>query len=219
MLDRVGVVSPCLEDGVLRASYGLLALTTAFYDAHRARSLDFFAYPQHFAFVGQCEHKVQTQQGLQSTERTGLWDAWGWLDVWPDSKWVTAPATASAMLRGVFDHQINRLFWPHDLKPDHNEDILPAYAFRMLQTDLKMVVYYGLPITNTVSENDMIGVQASSSVFDIVTESLMRLPLNPSNDTIQTRKAQLSQIEWYQPVKVDDFLTSMSQCFEEATGS
>ena len=38
--DRVGVVSPRLEDGVLGAGYALLALTTAFYDAQRARAAD-----------------------------------------------------------------------------------------------------------------------------------------------------------------------------------
>ena len=51
--DRVGVVSPHLEDGVLHTGYALLALTTAFYDVQRAGGSDFFIYPQHFAIIGQ----------------------------------------------------------------------------------------------------------------------------------------------------------------------
>ena len=52
--DRVGVVSPQLEDGILHTAYALLALTTAFYDVQRASGGDFFIYPQHFAIIGQC---------------------------------------------------------------------------------------------------------------------------------------------------------------------
>ena len=51
-LDRVGVVSLRLEDGVCQTGRTLLALTTAFYDRQRAKRRDFFDYPQHFAFVG-----------------------------------------------------------------------------------------------------------------------------------------------------------------------
>ena len=51
--DRVCVVSPRLEDGVLHTAYALLALTTAFYDVQRATGSDFFIYPQHFAIIGQ----------------------------------------------------------------------------------------------------------------------------------------------------------------------
>ena len=43
--DRVGVVSPQLEDGILHTAYALLALTTAFYDVQRASGSDFFIYP------------------------------------------------------------------------------------------------------------------------------------------------------------------------------
>jgi hypothetical protein len=50
-LDRIGVVSPYLEEGVRQTGYALLALTTAFYDMLRARSADFYDYPHHFAFL------------------------------------------------------------------------------------------------------------------------------------------------------------------------
>ena len=51
-LDRVGVVAPGMEEGVRQVGPALLALTTAFYDVHRAaRRNDFFDYPQHFAFL------------------------------------------------------------------------------------------------------------------------------------------------------------------------
>ena len=72
-----------------------------------------------------------------------LWNAWSWLDVWPDAKWVTAPATASALLQRAFDYQINRLFWPRSLKIGAGETQLPAHLWKMLNTSLKAVYLYG----------------------------------------------------------------------------
>src|SRR5436190_9306686 len=51
-LDRVGVVSPHLEDGIHFTGASLLALATAFYDVQRAKATAFFNYPQHFALLG-----------------------------------------------------------------------------------------------------------------------------------------------------------------------
>ena len=61
--DRVAVVSPRLEDGILHTGYALLALTTAFFDAQRARGGDFFVYPQHFAIIGADRSGVATGAG------------------------------------------------------------------------------------------------------------------------------------------------------------
>ena len=62
-LDRTGVISPHLEDGILHAGYALLALTTAFYDIWRARTDDFFIYPQHFAILDITKEGVNTGCG------------------------------------------------------------------------------------------------------------------------------------------------------------
>ena len=108
--DRVGVVSPQLEDGILHTAYALLALTTAFYDVQRASGSDFFIYPQHFAVIGQdpsepSPTRDQTDRadriGIASCagrldltlDEAGIGGAWAWLDVWPASNWFTAPVT------------------------------------------------------------------------------------------------------------------------------
>ncbi len=166
-LDRVGVVSPNLSDGVLKVGRTLLALTTAFYDAKRAQSGDFFDYPQHFAFVGQDNIKAHSEAGEP-------WGAWSWLDVWPENKWISAPPTAMGMLRTVFDTQINRLFWPSNLWPTTSEEPLPDHAYRMLKTRLKMVYLYGNP------KHDLATIQVSgnAAVERILVECIDRLPEN-----------------------------------------
>ena len=174
-LDRVGVVSPCLEDGVVHTGGALLALTTAFYDVLRARGSDFFNYPQHFAFVGATAAGVQTGNGPLPLDTPRLWDGWSWLDVWPAGKWITAPAGATAMLQQVFNWQINRLFWPRGFHPAPDETPLPAYMQKMLQTHLKQVYLY-----KAGGEQDSLSadveVYVTGAAGALVEESIARLP-------------------------------------------
>lgn len=207
--DRVGVVSMSLEQGVLHTSYALLALTTVFYDHMRAQKDEFFDYPQHFAFVGKGE-AAQGEAGTVNTEtgnaalgnaetvRVGnlqlgaetpqLWNAWSWLDVWPDPKWVTVPATATSMLKRIFDYQINRLFWPRSLTPAHFQAEEPAskiagYVWKMLNTSLKTVYLYGETDGADVGvdawamlDGITIEVRGENEAMQIVQESLVQLP-------------------------------------------
>jgi hypothetical protein len=174
-LDRVGVVSLCVEDGVLHTGRALLALTTAFYDCQRARGSDFFDYPQHFAFVGGDEAGLRTHSGATLPDAPHQWDAWSWLDVWPAHKWAATPPTATAMLERVFDYQINRLFWPHGLRPAAGEEPLPDYAQKMLRTRLKAVYCYSAAISPE-HEGPVVEVRLSPPAETLLQESVGRLP-------------------------------------------
>ena len=212
-LDRVGVISPCLEDGVLYTGDALLALTTAFYDALRSRTTDFFDYPQHFAFIGASEGAVHTRGERLPIDRAGT--GWGNLDVWPDSKWIATPRGVTEMLKKVFDFQINRLFLPHDFKPGSDESPLPAYARKMLGTRLKAVYYYNTPVPN-------VEICASQQVADLVQKSIAQLPNaeSASKGQMQGHKAEhpaqnnFPSVEWYRQVSIDDFLEDMAGCFD-----
>ena len=212
-LDRVGVISPCLEDGVLYTGDALLALTTAFYDVLRSRATDFFDYPQHFAFIGASEGGVHTRSEPLPMDQVGA--GWGNLDVWPDSKWIATPKSVTGMLKKVFDFQINRLFLPHDLKPGTDESPLPAYARKMLGTRLKTVHYYNTPIPN-------VEIHASQQVADLVQKSIAQFPNAESTpkDQAQGYKAEqptqsnFPSVERYRQVRVDDFLEDMAGCFD-----
>lgn len=200
-LDRVGVVSPCLEDGVLFVGRTLLALTTAFYDSQRARFSDFFDYPQHFAFVNAIGEGVQTDSHGTAPNAAETWAAWSWLDVWPDNKWITAPATATDLLQRVFDFQINRLFWPRGLAPAPDEQGLPAYAYQILRTHLKSVYLYttGTPVQE---EPTTFEVRVSPAANELWQESIGRLPNPPS-------QSALSAVERFEPIDIDNFLSAV----------
>ncbi len=200
-LDRVGVVSPCVEDGVLFTGRTLLALTTAFYDCHRARSSDFFDYPQHFAFVNALGEGVQTDSHRSAPDTAETWEAWSWLDVWPDNKWITAPSTATGLLQRVFDFQINRLFWPRGLVPTAGEQALPAYTYRMLRTHLKSVYQYTTG-TSAQEESATIELRVSPAANELWQESIARLPFPPP-------QSAHSAVERFQPLTIDDFLAAM----------
>lgn len=89
--DRLGVVVRRLCGGV-GASALVLACITAFYDAQRARSDDFFIYPDYFFF------HVGRRLGDH-----------GMLDVWPDHKEVVVPDEPEHVLRAINDRGVTRL--------------------------------------------------------------------------------------------------------------
>ena len=212
-LDRVGVISPYLEDGVCHTGDALLALTTAFYDILRSRETDFFDYPQHFAFIGTSEDAVHTRGEKLPIDQIGM--GWGNLDVWPDSKWIAAPRNTTGMLKKIFDFQINRLFLPQDFKQDSDESPLPAYARKMLRTRLKTVYYYNTLIPN-------VEIRASQQVADLVQKSIAQFPNVESTSESQAQGPKVGQpaqssfpsVERYRQVSVDDFLEDMAGCFE-----
>lgn len=204
--DRVGVVSPALEQGVLHTSHALLALTTAFYDYLRACGGDFFDYPQHFAFVGAEDGKVHAGNGVLPLDTPHLWDAWSWLDVWPDAKWVTAQPTASALLQRIFDYQINRLFWPRGLKPGAQEAQLPDYLWKMLRTSLKSVYLYGGDAVAIAEQaGQRLEIRVGSAAQELVQESIARLPAATNLAPLETPAAP----QFYEAVMVPDFLGTL----------
>lgn len=198
--DRIGVVSPRVEDGLVHVSYALLGLTTTFYDRLRSRTANFYDYPQHFAFLG------ATADGV-SLEAT-----WGNLDVWPDSQWLFAPATATAMIKKVFDFQINRLFWPQTLAPRSGEERHPRYLRKMLGTRLKSVSYYN-------ALNTDLEILVTQRVEDLVGASLARLPA-AAGAVMQRDFAHIGEHgrlyrECHRHVSVQEFLADLDACFEE----
>ena len=203
-LDRVGVISPCFEDGILHTGDALLALTTAFYDVLRSQGTDFFDYPQHFAFIGASGDVVHTRGERLPVDQIGT--GWGNLDVWPDSKWIPTPGSVTGMLKKVFDFQINRLFLPHGFKSGNDESRLPAYARKMLETRLKSVYYYNTPTPN-------IEICASQQVVDLVQRSIADVT-NLNNEIEHPVKSDFPSLGRYQQVSVDAFLAEMAGCFE-----
>ncbi len=215
--DRVGVVSPRLEDGIVHTGYALLALTTIFYDGLRSSDSDFFDYPHHFAFIGVTEDGIQTHGASLPREEAPLEATWGNLDVWPASQWLYARPRVTDMLQRLFDFQINCVFWPRDLVPGADEARLPAYLRRMLRTRLKSVYYY-----NAADADREIHV--TQPVEDIVQESLVRLQRTTGMMAGEVRPRQEVQSvgngrmyrEAYRQVGVDEFLERMGVCFERS---
>ena len=207
--DRIGVVSPCLEDGVLHTAYALLALTTAFYDVLRAGTDDFFDYPYHFALLDVDEQGVRTRHGRLPLTRSAMGSPWGGLDVWPESNWIAASGTASGMLQAVFATQLTHVFWPQDLLPEADETLLPVYVQRLLAARLKGVYYY-----KTLQPT--IAVSVSRTVEEMAQRSLARLPLPVTRPprALAGVAPSLLFVECYCQSAVNDFLSTMAGCFE-----
>ena len=87
--DRVAVVSPHIEDGMVHAPLALLSMTTAFYDVQRSRGEEFFDYPRHFALVGGADGRLCTRSDQEPPDADTIGAGWGNLDVWPETQWHT----------------------------------------------------------------------------------------------------------------------------------
>ena len=92
--DRVGVVvrAPC---GAIGASTLILGAIIAYYDIWKARSDDFFIYPDYFLF-----HAGR------------LLGDHGMLDIWPSHKEVVVEDDPEQLLRAINDRGVTRLLVP-----------------------------------------------------------------------------------------------------------
>ena len=213
--DRTGVVSPFLEDGILHTSHAILALTTAFYDAWRARTDDFFIYPQHFAILDISADGVNTGSGRLRLDRDRLGWPWGNLDVWPDSQWVPSDGSVYGALKSAFDLHINRLFWPESFVPGEGEDRLPEYAFKIMRTRLKAVYLYRTGDPN-------VEIRGNSKAKEVAEQSVWRLSqlegLSAEHLQVADREEESGtehrQIERYNRVEPEQFLDDVGVCFE-----
>jgi len=211
-LDRVGVVCPHIEDGVFHSAYALLGITTAFYDIYRARGEEFFNYPQHFAIIAANAAGISTRGGHRPLERKAIGASWGNLDVWPDSQWIMASATATNMLERVFTSHISRLFWPEDYFPEENEAPLPTYMRDLLPARLKSVFYYN-------SKSPTIEIRVSQKVEDMVqtsVDSVLQYTETPTKYTRPQVEHELPYMESYRQVSTDEFLATVDHYFAVA---
>lgn len=201
--DRIGIVSPRLEDGILHAGGLLLALTTAFYDACRVDGPGFFDYPQHLAFIGGDQTGVYTASGEILTNRDEWSAAWGWLDVWPEGNWIIVPPHPGELLERIGQLHINRLLWPEKLAHTPPGRLLPAYARSLLASRLKSVWLYDSPAPD-------VALHLSPVAATLMAESVARLPGSP----VGANQSGALDLFRYRIVGIEAFLTEHAACFE-----
>ena len=211
--DRIGVVSPQLEDGIFHASYAVLSLATQFYDECRRQAESFFNYPNHFAFLAVSKEGISVQHQRLQLELNEMGSAWAGLDIWPDSNWIQTPDDVTGMLKKVFDWQISRLFWPYSLTASPNTDQLPLHVWRLLRTRLQTVYYYQSPTPTHA-------IRGTQIVETLRQRSADRLPVEaqataPTRQRDSTAEGMYPYMECYQQVSVDTFLTDMASCFPD----
>ena len=198
--DRIGVVAPVYEEGLECCGGTVLALTTLFYDAQRASGRNFFTYPQHFCVLAWNAEGVRIRRGHVKATRNTVGQAWCKLDVWPDNRWLAADPTPAAMLKAVFDHQLNRLFWPAGFWPKADAaPALPDFARAILETDLKQVLLYG-------GDGD-ISVIASAPAAKLVATAQRHAPVAMTSAPVRERR------ETFAPMAVSDFIDALTHAF------
>lgn len=168
--DRLGVVSPRYEDAILGAGPAILAFVTAFYDLQRAEQertgQPFQIYPDYFIFLSGEDGRVRGQAGGASLDGA-VSSALGWLDVWPDDKWVITRDSAD-LWQQVLARQITHLLLPA------NSGIGPGPVPGAVFTGLKAIYRYLFP-TDTDS-GDALRIELGDEPLDVIVEAVRRLP-------------------------------------------
>lgn len=199
--DRVAIVSPWFEDGVVNVPLAILSMATAFYDVQRARGTEFFDYPRHFALVGATNGRICVRGEEEGPDSAQVGPPWSNLDVWPETQWKLVEPTATAMLHKAYDLHINHLFWPEGLVPAAGEAPLNQTVHRLLNSRLKRVHFYS-------SGNPTIEVRAGGKVCELVEKSLDTLP-GAAAGAARRQPA----VEKHREIGVAEFL-AMMDCFE-----
>lgn len=168
--DRLGVVSPHYEDAILGAGAAILTFVTAFYDLQRARQQEtgepFFVYADYFIFLLGAGAEVRGQAASAPLDGA-VAAALGWLDVWPQEKWVVAGDPASLWTQ-VAARGITHLLVP--AHRDHDLGAAPAGA----TSCLKATYRYLLP--GEADEEGMISIDLEAEPLAVVAEAVRRLP-------------------------------------------
>src|SRR5262245_4795434 len=110
--DRLGIISPCYEDGITGAGAAILLFVTAYYDLQRQRQQetgeDFFIYADYYVFL--FAEGANLRGAASPAPLAGaVSSAYGWLDIWPDEKWVVV-ADIADLWKQVTDHGVTHLF-------------------------------------------------------------------------------------------------------------
>ena len=201
--DRLGVVNPCYEDGLLGAAYAILAFTTAFYNGQRSRSNDFFIYPQHFAFFDWNQEGIRTGWNRFSPAAEGVLASWANLDVFPESQWVATDGTVIEVLQLVIARGVNRLLWPARLQWKGESCELPPTLLPWIDKQLGSIYLYG-------SKEPNVEIYVAQVVEDLVSESIDQLPTitEERKRVLQAERAQRGRVEAYRQVSPQQFLVS-----------
>ena len=182
--DRLGVVSPCYEAAILGAGAAILTFVTAFYDLQRARQQEtgeaFFVYADYFIFLYGDGGTVRGEAGPAPLDGA-VASALGWLDVWPEEKWVVV-GDASDLWAQVAARGITHLLVP--AHPDVELGAIPASVAR----GLKAAYRYLLP--GEADDGGAWSIDLEAEPCEVVAEAVRRLPSeSPAHDlSLATRQ-------------------------------
>ncbi len=168
--DRLGVVSPRYEDAILGAGAAILTFVTAFYDLQRVRQQEtgeaFFVYADYFIFLYGDDGAVRGAAGPAPLDGA-VASALGWLDVWPEEKWVVV-GDPSDLWAQVTARGITHLLVP--ARPDVALGAIPA----PVAASLKAAYRYLLP--GDADDEGMLSIDLEAEPFEVVAEAVRRLP-------------------------------------------
>ncbi len=204
---RLGVVSPCMEDGILGAGLGVMSFVTAFYDIQRSKSEDFFIYPKYFCFLGGSENGIHSRYADETIPLPEAGGPWGNLDVWPESQWMATDGTVTGAIEKTCECEIDYLFWPESFRPRSDDD-QPGDELRERTAEtIHAIFLFGC-------EEPEFEVRANHTPEELLERSIEHLPAvdesvrqSLSEERQKTKTdGEFAFVERYRQLMIDEFL-------------
>ncbi len=168
--DRLGIVSPRYEDGIVGAGAAILLFVTAYYDLQRRRQQqtgeDFFIYANYYVFLFADGANVRGAAGPAPLDGA-VSSAYGWLDVWPEEKWVMV-ADAADLWRQVHERGITHLLIP--MASGEEVRTVPPHV----APQLKAIIAYARP--DLPAPANAVSITMGEKPAEVVAEAIRRLP-------------------------------------------
>ena len=137
--DRIAIVNPFCNQGLLGGSRTIFAFTAAFYESLRSKQEPFFNYPQHFTLFIGGENPIPAEDCKP----------WTMLDVWPDSQWLHCANNVNSIIQTLFKLQVNRIIWPSEWKPMNSLTKLSDSLQKILLNRIDNVFFYNSKTSET----------------------------------------------------------------------
>ena len=114
-------MSPYVDDGILGAGCAILAFIIAYYQ--RFLTDEGCNYPPYYCLIEKNGKRVCSRTECYGTiSRFGI--VWQFLDIWPESQWISVDSKISHILKTNDERRITRLFWTEGYKSIKNHVIL-----------------------------------------------------------------------------------------------
>ena len=189
--DKIGVVSPNVEEGIFDAGYATLALVLGFYKKEKTQSERDCHYPPYYCFIEEQKSCTFTKVGSTGLTLSHSCGPWQFFDFWPQSKCQKILPKPNNVFELIKNKKITLLFCHkfYLLNKIKNYPIKKKLLITNIlkETPLKTIHIYGKNAGN-------IQIMVNKKIEKLIIRSIKQLNFKNPNDSIKLINSRNSSV-------------------------